>query len=69
MYLHRILSLPEHDPVYLMFENLMALHECGEKNWCSDISDLIERYDLRMGIDKIRTLSKETFKGIEECKR
>ena len=62
MYLHRILTLPEEDPVHQMFVNLMALDQKGEQNWWSHVKSLLVNYHLSLDLNHIKTLKKCTFK-------
>ena len=61
MYLHRILQLPEEDPVLQMFRNEVQLCERGESNWWTQVGPLLERYGLP-DVDVIKNLSKHVFK-------
>ena len=64
MYLHRILMLPEEDPVHQMFTNQVAFAEKGESNWWSQVKQLLVKYNLSQNLDEIKNLSKMTFKGM-----
>ena len=71
MYLHRILQLDASDPVKVMYTNLKHLHEAGERNWWSEVSEKMVKYDITVDIDEIQALSKNQFsrqvrKKIEE---
>ena len=62
MYLHRILNLPQDDPVRLMFENLVAFDQDGEENLWSQIKPLLSKYELPDDLCVIEQLSIQTFK-------
>ena len=62
MYLHRILTLPEDDPVHQMFVNLMALDQKGEQNWWSHVKSLLVKYNLPVDLNHIKTLKKCNYK-------
>ena len=64
MYLHRILQLPNEDPVYQMFQNLKHLSECGEDNWWSQVKPLLQKYGVPENLDTIKVLSKNAFRTI-----
>ena len=64
MYLHRILQLPNEDPVYQMFQNLKHLSECGEDNWWSQVEPLLQKYGVPENLDTIKVLSKNAFRTI-----
>jgi hypothetical protein len=64
MYLHRILLLPEDDPVSQMFENLMMFAENGEDNWWTQVKPLLPKYGLPEDLRIIKQLSKDTFKNM-----
>ena len=64
MYLHRILMLPEEDPVYQMFTNLVEFTDKGESNWWSQVKPFLVKYNLPQSLDEIKNLSKVTFKGM-----
>ena len=61
MFLHRILQLEESDPVNIMFWNVKALHEAGEKNWWTEVVGKMERYNLACDLKEIESLSKNVF--------
>ena len=64
MYLHRILTLSEEDPVHQMFTNLVDFADKGESNWWSQVKPLLAKYNLPQSLDEIKNLSKVTFKGM-----
>ena len=61
MFLHRILQLDETDPVNVMFWNLKALHEAGEKNWWTNVVLKMEEYKLGCDLEEIKSTSKNVF--------
>ena len=61
-YLHRVLSLPEEDPVADMFRNMMVFEEAGERNWWSEVKPLLPRYGLPEDLELVKNISKESFK-------
>ena len=64
MYLHKILLLPDEDPVHQMFTNIVEFAERGESNWWSQVKPLLTKYGLPQNLDEIKSLSKGTFKGV-----
>ena len=62
MFLHRILLLPDNDPVRLMLTNMMELHDQGETNWWTQVKILLPKYGLPTELDAIKILKKETLK-------
>ena len=63
MYLHRILALPDDDPVHQMFVNMMALDGQGEANWWSGVKLLITKYNLP-SLEEIKCMKKEAYKRL-----
>ena len=63
-YLHRILNLPEDDPVHEMWKNMTVFSECGEVNWWTGVSNLLEKYGLHQDLDKVKEMSKASFKEL-----
>ena len=61
-FLHHILNLPDTDPVKEMYQNMKQLP--GEKNWYSNVAELLKTYKISMSEEEIKSISKETFKGI-----
>ena len=61
-FLHHILNLPETDPVKEMYQNMKQLP--GEKNWYNNVVELLKTYKISLSEEKIRSISKEAFKGI-----
>jgi hypothetical protein len=64
LYLHRILQLQKEDPVYRMFRNIVDLHECGERNWWSDVKGSLERYKIGSSLEEIAMLSRNSFRAV-----
>ena len=64
MYLHRILTMSEEDPVRQMFTNLVEFTDKGESNWWSQVKPFLVKYNLPQSLDEIKNLSKVTFKGM-----
>ena len=64
MYLHRIVMLPQDDPVRQMFQNLVVFDQEGEENWWSQIEPLLVKYGLPDDLCIIEQLSTYTFKNL-----
>ena len=64
MYLHKILMLPDDDPVHQMFTNVVEFAEKGESNWWSQVKPLLTMYGLPQNLVEIKNLTKGTFKGM-----
>ena len=67
-YLHRILNLDETDPVHEMWRNMKVFHECGETNWWTGVSKLLDRYGLNINLDEVKEMSKARFKELVKMK-
>ena len=63
-YLHRILNLEAGDPVREMLTNMKIFSECGEVNWWTGVSKLLEIYNLNLDLEVIRGMSKDSFKDL-----
>ena len=61
-YLHRVLTLPEDDPVHQIFQNMLEFEREGERNWWSDVKPLLALYGLPEDLSVVGNLSKESFK-------
>ena len=61
-YLHRILNLEEDDPVFIMWQNMKNFSQCGEANWWTDVSNLLENYELNLTLPEMKAMSKAVFK-------
>ena len=61
-YLHRVLTLPEDDPVHQIFENMLEFEREGERNWWSDVKPVLALYGLPEDLSVVGNLSKESFK-------
>ena len=46
-----------------MWENMQIFSSCGEKNWWTDVSKLIEMYELNLTLHEIKSMSKDSFKS------
>ena len=53
IYLHRILLLPDDDPVHQMYTNLVELAEKGERNWWSQVKPLLTKYHLPQNMEEV----------------
>ena len=61
-FLHHILSLQPNDPVHALYQQMKCLP--GEANWFNDIQRSAAKYSIIIDEEKIKSVSKETFKGI-----
>ena len=64
MYLHRILQLPNDDPVHQMFDAQVALDQQGEENWWTGVKALLTKYGLPQDLNLLKQLSKDAFKRL-----
>ena len=62
VYLHRILKLPENDPVLQVYQEQKRFH--FERNWANEIIELRDRYSLIHTEDQIRSMTKHQWKSI-----
>ena len=59
-FLHHIINLESDDPVRALYEQMKRLP--GEPNWLNDVICSAETYGIEIGEEKLRDLSKESFK-------
>ena len=64
MYLHRILNLEDSDPVHKMFRNQQSFSEAGEENWWSGVQELLQKYNISMTLEEIKSVSKPRFRWV-----
>ena len=64
MYLHRILNLEDSDPVHEMFRNQQSFSEAGEENWWSGVQELLQKYNISMTLEEIKSVSKPRFRWV-----
>ena len=59
-FLHHIINLESDDPVRALYEQMKRLP--GEPNWLNDVICSAGTYGIEIGEEKLRDLSKESFK-------
>ena len=59
-FLYHIISLSEEDPVKMVWRNQTKLPE--HNNWWCGVKSLMEKYSIPFDEEKIKKMSKETFK-------
>ena len=51
-----------------MWRNMKVFHECGETNWWTGVSKLLDRYGLNINLDEVKEMSKARFKELVKMK-
>ena len=59
-FLYHIISLSEEDPVKMVWRNQTKLPE--HNNWWCGVKSLMEKYSIEFDEEKIKKMSKDTFK-------
>ena len=69
-FLHHIINLDSNDPVHALYQQMKSFP--GESNWLNDVHRLAALYSIEVDEEKIKSITKETFKlsvktAIHEC--
>ena len=59
-FMHHIVNLEPDDPVRALYEQMKCFP--GERNWLNDVTHSAITYGVEIGEDKLRDISKESFK-------
>ena len=64
MFLHKILQLDHTDPVFKLFEEQRRFSEAGERNWWTGVEQSLQKYDLPLDLEVIRSMPKDSFSNV-----
>ena len=60
-FLHHVVNLDPTDPVNILYQQMKSLP--GEKNWLNDVLQSAAMYSIEIDEDKLKSITKDTFKG------